>query len=199
MTDWKIRLRLFILRIFRPITIWIGSIHLPYTIKKFKGKHITEVKAVIKPGSVFLTKTNGELSNWAIPGFWSHAAMYIGNDQVIEAVGKHGVRITDIYSFLLTKDYVAVMHPEFCDDEAMATAVGWALGHLGKGYDFLVGPASDVFYCSELIFKAYKFSIDGVIPFTSRKTLGVWTVTPDDIFLAKRKWECVWTNYEEQS
>jgi hypothetical protein len=78
----------------RPITNFFGHLHMPFTHKKVEGSEYYTAYKVLKPGSVLLTRIDGEVSNFFIPGFFTHAAIYTPDpalevdEWVTEATGK---------------------------------------------------------------------------------------------------------------
>jgi uncharacterized protein YycO len=135
------------------------------------------------------------LTNIAIPGYWSHAALVCDGDTVLEAVGRHGVRQVDYRQWMLDKDYVACMNPRWVDGLQKADAVTWGRWRLGEPYDMAFKPGNNAWYCSEYVYHAYAAAMAMAgkpMPFKKRKRLGIMSVTPDDIYLADKKWELVW-------
>lgn len=195
--------RLQLLRASLPIVKVMGSISAPFSHKKVSGRHYYHLISKIDPGTVLITRTSGEFSNLMIPGHFSHAAMYVGEQwvgkdddkyfsaSVTEAVGS-GTRMVDLVSFLTSKDEVLAFVPRFASSEQMQKAADWTLDNLGVPYDFVFEPTNEAFYCSEYIQKAYAHAIGKDIPFTKRKTLGVNTVIPQDYVNATSKWLQVW-------
>jgi len=181
------RLRKFLLGVAYPLTGFIGKVHMPYSHKQITSKQYREIKKILLPGMAMCTQTRGEMTNIFIPGFWSHAAIYVGDSKVMEAVSK-GVVVTDLIDFLLTKDAVIVKDPIFADRDQMIDAVTWALSQEGKGYDFYFDKSNDFFYCAEFLWLAYERTI-GEMPFTKIDTMwGLPTVVPEDIVDAHKKW-----------
>lgn len=45
------------------------------------GKQIEQLKSTLAPGDVLLERREWYLSNVGLPGFWSHAALYVGNHE----------------------------------------------------------------------------------------------------------------------
>lgn len=187
-------LRLMALKILRPVSKWVSKVHAPWTRKAVTGKHFFEALEFIKPGSVLVSYTNGELASLFIPGKWKHAAIYaekfVGLSYVIEAKTS-GVTITDLVTFMTTKDGVAILEPLFCDQSKMKSASDIAHRYIGKPYDFYFDPGDEAFYCSELIALSYESAI-GQTVFEKRPRLGVHTVLPDDYVKAVKKWRIVW-------
>ena len=187
------KIRLFLLRFLRPLIIFLGNVHMPFSRKKIKGRHYLAVKGLIKPGMVIVTNTHGELTSALIPGKWSHTGIYVGNDMVIEATGS-GVVKTDLITFMLTKDEITLVSPIFADSMQRLRAAQHAEYFVGKSYDYDFNPNNDAFYCSELVIACYSKAFNNELPFEVRERFGTETVTPDDIVLAERKWLKVWAS-----
>lgn len=193
----------FLLKVMVPITEWVGRQHLPFTVKRITGRDFFEIQKALLPGDVLCTKVLGALSNLLIPGEYKHAAIYVGNNRVIEALGR-GVCITDLVSFCMSKDFIIVRRPLFCNSREAEIAVSYAHTAVGKPYDYLfvfdMGE-NKAFYCSEVIWWSYEKALAGegrdhvdafTSPFVPRKSLGIDTVTPDDIAKADKKWSTIW-------
>lgn len=185
-------LRRKLLEIGYPVLKWTGQIGMP---KRRMNQHFFfTAQKLLQPGMVCLARKEYEASNILQPGFWKHAAMFVGKDTrgipvMIEAVGK-GVCKTGILDFMFTSDYVIVLKPKFADEHQMMNAAGNARSLEGLPYDYQFNPANKAWYCSEVIWWSYNMVVPES-PFTTRKTLGVETVTPQDFANAKDKWETV--------
>lgn len=144
----------FILKTLKPFIVFIGRIHSPFSRKKITGKHYYQWRKSIEVGTVLLTKTNGEFSNLFNPAKIKHAGIYIGKIDsevryVLEAVGR-GVVLTDLVTFLTTKDIVVGCKPKFIDEKFSIYAKESAKMFEGVPYDFLFNKGDDAFYCFEL-------------------------------------------------
>lgn len=173
-------LRRQILKILFPLIKFIGKLHFPYTHKWITGKHYFDLRDSLKPGMVFLTRTRGEITNLFIPSFWTHAAIYVGNGYVVEAIGR-GVSKTDIITFMLTKDYISVYTPKGGDPQQMNNAVVWACEKLNTPYDYFFEGSDKAFYCVELVLDSYK-----------RK--GKDDIWVPDIITDENKWDKIWSS-----
>jgi uncharacterized protein YycO len=172
-----------------------SEIHAPFSRKRIKASHYHKVRHVIKPGSIILSATYGELANIFIPGKWSHVGI-IATDgmSVIEAIST-GVAKTDLIDFMMTKDEICVLNPSFLDTDGMIEASIKAEAEIGKPYDwkFVKGDIK-AFYCSELVYHVlHKVKNDS--PFTLRRTFGKLTVTPQDFYNAKSKFYVMWKSH----
>ena len=179
---------------FTVIVSHLGSkIYMPYSRKLITGKDYHELHNLMVPGMVLVSRSDGELGNIGIPGFWSHAAIVLDENRVVEAVTS-GVRVVDLVTFMMGKDYIEALLPKFATSAQMKVAVEKALEQVGKEYDFEFA-TSDIkkFYCSELVFYAYNFAVE-YMPFIPREILGRLTVVPQDFPNADDKFYRRWTS-----
>jgi len=132
------------IKIFKsPMFIVFGN-----TSYKMKGPHERAVLNIIKKGDVLLRRYEKFISGRLIPGFYTHAAVYIGDDRVIHAIGK-GVCNEDILTFMHC-DYVAVLRPPEGTDADKTSKL--ALECVGLPYDWAFEFKNDHRYtCTELV------------------------------------------------
>ena len=183
-------LRLSILNFVTPISKWIAKVHVPFTRNSINSKLTRHAFHIMKPGSVLISVTFGELANLFIPGDFSHAAIYNGAF-IIEAK-TIGVSKTNFFEFMSSKSHVVILEPLFCDESAMYDAAKRCESMIGKPYDFNFDPSTSAFYCSELVSYGYSY-----FPQWNKRTIfGVETVIPDDFYLSAKskqpKWKIVW-------
>lgn len=190
-------IRVTVLKAFRPFIIWAGEIQTHQVVMPDKSLQSLLLQA--RPGDVLICHRKYALSNLGIPGFWKHAALF-GNSvyPVIEATGK-GVVSKTWAKWLYSYDYVMCLRPTFLDKDQAYSAVIYAASQVGKPYDYDFSPGIEAFYCSELVYWAYKQSLPQDNPFTLRKTFGVDTVVPEDFEKAviKGKFEIVWDSRKQ--
>ena len=155
----------FILTVLGPFIRWWGALHFPFIHKKVTGKHYYKWRDQIQPGMVFLTKTRGELSNWINPMEIKHSGIYVGNlgsgdtYYVLEAVGR-GVVLTDLVSFLTSKDLVIGCKPKFIRDSNSGFAYVLheaARKYEGIPYDYMFQKDAKAFYCFELVAACFNY------------------------------------------
>lgn len=191
------RIRRGILHAAYPLVRAAGKAHAPWTHKKLHAVDVDEAFACMKPGDTIVTYTYGEFTNLVIPGRWKHVAMYVGEGMVVEAKDPC-VRISDIYDFLMTKDYACAVRPDVPSDY-LQQAVVIASGLIGKPYDYFFELYRDrpnpAFYCAELPYWCYAEAMPE-FPFTLREVMGVATVKPDDYFKADKLFGRVWSNLD---
>lgn len=123
----------------------------PYKCSNIK---IEKIKRRLKPGMVILTHKDYEFTNLFILGYWTHSAIVISDEQIVEAVSD-GVIINNIDNFLTTVDDFIVLKPKFCSRISMRMASEQVKKFVGLPYNFTFKQSKKSIYCSELIYKAY--------------------------------------------
>lgn len=162
---------------------------------------------VLEPGDILLVRKEHALTNYFLPGYWPHVAMFLGtafdlqrlglqshpqvakrwphlesesspsNPWVMEAM-KDGVYLRSINS-PLRSDSVLVLRP-IASVEGRAQAIARAICHEGKEYDFSFDfTTSDRLVCTEVVYRAYD-GIEG-ISFTLSPRAGRMTLAAEDI------------------
>lgn len=151
----------YIIKTLKPVTIWVGNLYWPFTRKKVTGYHYFLFRDLIEVGTVLLTKTEGEFSNYINPVSKDikHGGLYIGQidgiPTVIEALGK-GVKLTDLVSFLTSKDRVIGLKPSFINETDKVFIPTEANKLVGLPYDYYFKSDNKKFYCFELIVNIFK-------------------------------------------
>jgi hypothetical protein len=147
----------WLLKLIKPIVIWIGNKHLPFTRKEITGDHYYSWRDKIDPGCVLLSMTHGEFSNVINPSEVEHGGLYIGGDKikyVIEALGKGVVR-NNLVKFMTTKDIFVVVKPKFGKPEQIQSVIEVAKKFEGTPYDYLFDKGDKSLYCFELVILSY--------------------------------------------
>lgn len=129
------------------------------------------ILAKAKLGDVFVTRHDDAVSNLFLPGFWPHAALYLGSAREMRELGiipgvpddgskwfleakKDGVRIRACTETLEVDACVVLRSP--LGSEELKVAVKRALLHEGKPYDFLFDyRVQDVLACTEVIYRGF--------------------------------------------
>jgi uncharacterized protein YycO len=158
------------------------------------------LKSTLKAGDILLDKAPFRLTDRLIPGFWGHAAIWVGTEAEIKALGvwdhpvvkKHheairskrlvvealrdGVQMNSIEHFLNADD-LAVLRQPGLSAQRRAEYVVLALRQVGKPYDFNFDvETTDELVCSELVYLVY-----GDQKWPTEKVLGRYTISPDNI------------------
>ncbi len=130
-----------------------------------------EILELAKPGDVFVTRHDDAVSNWFLPGFWPHAALFLGQTAGISAelcvipsenmsdaqfleAKKDGVKVRP-YSETLAVDALVVLRPPLQNSEVQR-GLQRALTHRDKSYDFLFDfRTADRLVCTEVVYRGY--------------------------------------------
>lgn len=191
MKNLIIRFRELLFSFLTPILKVTAIIHAPWTHKKVTGEDYFKIWPILKPGTIFVTKIRGDLTDILVPGYYSHAAIYCPKpgatlDEIVVQAERDGVGTIDLVSFLTSKDDVLVLEPNCLGDKkdaVMARAAEIAAGLIGDPYDFHFSYQSTPtsFYCSRVVWYAYdkaceEFGLPSL--FTPVLELGELVVTP---------------------
>lgn len=153
----------------------------PYPIK---AKHLEIIHPQLQRGDIILTRRNGYVSNYFIPGYWTHSALYIGtsgkkyikNDHaVIEALSE-GITCRSLKESLQVDAFI-ILRPCITKIK-IDKAINNAFDHIGKPYDFDFDfNTLDKVSCTELIYLSYRHA--EVI--TAHESFGRKFTTPNEI------------------
>ena len=152
-------------------------------IHKVRGEHVRQVLGEVEAGDILLRRFDGYLNTLCTPGYWGHAGVYVGDNQIVHAVGK-GVISEDILNFCRC-DAICVLaispHNRFMPYASMArdAAVKKAQIIAAKKalYDFDFEAGNEKYYCTELIDQIY----NGIFYADYEKIAGHYILTPDGI------------------
>jgi hypothetical protein len=142
----------------------------PAAGKRVTGGMLEELLPRLRPGDVFVTRHDDALSNWFLPGFWPHAALFLGNEGDLRNAGmsppdksqgpwfleakKDGVKIREMGETLAVDAFV-VLRPPLGNGE-LPGALRRAAEHEGKPYDFLFDfRTAERLACTEVIYRTY--------------------------------------------
>ena len=57
---------------------WAGDTKISESSATINGEELESLRALLQPGDIFLNRSDYYISNIGIPGFWTHASLYIG-------------------------------------------------------------------------------------------------------------------------
>ena len=173
-------------------------------------RHIRQAQRRLEPGDLMFRHRYGRLSNFVIPGFWTHSAIYLGNESdltelgiqltpeivsglraglpedayVIEGVGA-GVVVNTLQVNMDCDDVVA-FRPRLTDQQRV-TFIQRTFDYLGCEYDYDFDLATaDKLTCAELIWRC----IGDMVHLKPKETVGRDMLLPDDLvhgFLEERE------------
>jgi hypothetical protein len=167
---------------------------------------LATLRPCLQPGDVLLVRDDSRLTAAILPGFWTHAALFLGGrsdlevlglnthphvvrhwHKIPESAGPMGLVIEALFPCVqlnplekcLRVDHLVVLRPTLPASD-IASAIGEAMGHLGKPYDFEFDfNNSSRIVCTELVYRSYHSR--GAMSFLLTKRLGRFTLTGDDI------------------
>ena len=194
----------YLFLLIRPFVIWMGKVKMPFTSKQHIFSKFYEIQGMLKDGDIILSTSKGHLSKlfqkFVNKGKYNHTLIYAGemegHPSIVEAIGE-GVLSKTLPLFLSDKDSICIIRPlqNVATAEQKKKAIEFAKNQIGKSYDFLFevggGEGNKAYYCSELIFEAYK-SANPNIGFMRRETLGYSSVAPNDFYNAKKFFEVIY-------
>lgn len=166
-----------------------------------------ELRSLLRPGDVIVNRKEFALTNYFLPGYWPHAALYLGASADLERMGLHEHReLKPRWRRLLELDQseprrvleamrdgvwlrslgnpfradaIAVVRPMLSLEE-IAQGIGRGMLHEGKAYDFDFDfTRSDRLVCTEVVYRSYQ-GIGGMqFPLTRRA--GRLTLAAEDV------------------
>ena len=167
----------------------------------------TQLRSLLRPGDVIVNRKEFALTNYFLPGFWPHAALYLGKADDLDRLGlrdhqelkprwqrlqeldpheagrvleamRDGVWLRSL-SNPFQADAVAVVRPMLSPPN-IALAIGRGLLHEGKAYDFDFDfTRSDRLVCSEVVYRSYQGIAGMEFPLTRRA--GRLTLAAEDL------------------
>jgi len=167
-----------------------------YRLGPVKG----QLNETLQAGDILLEKTPFRLTDKLIPGYWGHAAVWVGTESQLRELGiwdnplvsryheqirqgrgviealRSGVEMNKLEQFV-NIDSIGVLRKQTLVKEERIKVVLQALRQVGKSYDFNFDVESkDKVYCSKLVYLAYSG-----VEWPTKKSLGRTTFTPDDV------------------
>lgn len=157
------------------------------------------IGAYLRPGDIIVTRHALALTNLFMPGFWPHAALYVGTPEQRDALGievpadkkilwtehictlealKDGVRLRRLDDTLAV-DYFVILRPQV-PEITIRQAIERGVVHEGKMYNFDFDFfSSDRLVCTEVVYRSY----DGLesIKFPLSERAGRKTLSAEDL------------------
>jgi hypothetical protein len=171
-----------------------------------KAGQVEAIESRLEPGDILLERANWYLSNPSLPGFWKHAALYVGRLEDLKRLGiaddpavqqhlgdylkphedgraktvieavSEGVLLNSLTKSLHA-DYAAVLRPRVTTRQK-ATAITRAFANLGKPYDFNFDfEDTTKLVCTQVVYLSYQ----DVLAFGLQRILGRTTLPANEI------------------
>ncbi len=154
-----------------------------------------QAAAILQPGDYIITRHDDAMSNLFLPGFWPHAALYIGTKEqraeleieeltdakepinILEAK-KDGVKLRHLDETLAVDTFV-ILRPQL-DSISLKQALQKALQHRGKKYDFLFDfRIPQRLVCTEVVYRGFHGVAN--IEFSLSKRSGRYCLSAEDL------------------
>ncbi len=171
-----------------------------------KSDVLKELRGTLTAGDILLEKTPFRLTDKLIPGYWGHAAVWIGTEEELKGLGiwdnpvvaryhdeirenrlvvealRSGVEMNSLEHFL-NIDSIGILRKPGLDPKERARTIIQALRQVGKPYDFNFDVESkERVYCSKLVYLSYSD-----VEWPTKRSLGRTTFTPDDVAVKAAK------------
>lgn len=175
--------------------------------KRVSSQIKEEALSLLEPGDVLITRHDFVASNLFLPGYWPHAALYIGTEAQrtqlgVELIGgtlsslvdSHKATISNDISTLeakkdgvlfrsldetLSVDEFIILRPKLSSDQ-IASGIKRVCKHEGKGYNFDFDFfRSDQLVCTEVVYRAFDGLSD--IQFNLIERAGRFSLSAEDI------------------
>ncbi|MEO8493752.1 MAG: YiiX/YebB-like N1pC/P60 family cysteine hydrolase [Planctomycetota bacterium] len=147
------------------------------------GDVAADIRKLLAPGDVLVVRKEYALTNYFLPGYWPHAALYLGDTQSLAALGiqeqehmkprwarlldadsnspghvlesmRDGVNLRTLDS-PFGSDSIVVLRPAISRQD-LGRALARGLSHEGKAYDFDFDfRRADRLVCTEVVYRAY--------------------------------------------
>jgi hypothetical protein len=177
----------------------VAEVHNRWRERRITPPLQAQLCTLLAPGDVLITRKEQAFSNLFLPGYWPHAALYIGSAEERAALGiqidgpraerwsgtvrflealKDGVRFRPPEETLAV-DAVAVLRPQL-EGPQITEAIRRAVVHEGKLYNFDFDFfRSDRLVCTEVIYRGF----DGIgeIQLDLQERSGRWTLSAEDL------------------
>ena len=183
------------------VAAWLGHTRVVDRPPAIHAQQVKRIQAELRPGDIVLLRREWYVGNAFLPGFWSHAALYVGgiedlrrlgiadhptvqshltaylasttdgNDRTVIEALSEGVVFNSLAESLRA-DHIAVLRPNLSEHE-IAQGIINAFEYHGHPYDFEFDFATaDKLVCTELVYRAYQGSLSfDLVRIMGRNTL----------------------------
>jgi hypothetical protein len=162
---------------------WFGFILFGQSSYKIKGPHMRHIINTLEPGDILLRRYDHYLGSVAVSGYFSHAAIYVGDNRIIHMLGD-GVCEEDILTFMRCDD-IAILREssQVTKESAIEKAENFLVSGVEYDFDFDNDTVNRM-YCTEFIDNCFGYPVK-CMKGANKKIL------PDD-FLDVKSFRVVW-------
>ncbi len=159
-----------------PTTATIPSVQSPMTVED-----VASIDYRLKPGDILLSSHKDKPFYNGLIGLmgsqFSHAALYLGEDQMVSAGHQNGTRQTELFQ---NGTHFALVRPTYPDNEAREKTLSFALeaAEQERGYDFLGDGQEGRLNCTSLVAEALQAGQPD-LAFEEKSLLGHSYILPD--------------------
>jgi len=163
--------------------VWRPNVH------KVKGYHVRKIMDVVEPGDILLRRFDGYLNTRFTPGFFSHAGLYVGDNQMVHSTSAGCIK-EDILDFCRA-DAICVLRLYVPGEDPITKAN--MMCKMEIPYDYNFSSVNDSYYCTELVDMIQNH------PFKNDYTeiAGNRILTPDSIYNSKKVELILQVNYKK--
>lgn len=151
-------------------------------LHKVKGLQVREILNSVEPGDILIRRVDGYLGSKLTPGYWSHAGLYIGGNEICHSIAS-GVVYEDILDFCRT-DHICLAKVKASNLQKFeATERAREMEHEHLEYDFTFSDNNGKVYCTEFINLCYSglFNSDYSMVVSVKHAF-----LPDDLYKSKK-------------
>ena len=138
-------------------------------------KNVARLMPYLQKWDIVFQKSPGRMTDNFIPGYFGHAAIYMGDSLFAEGI-QDGVTTTDPVHFAEGGSFLVIRLKNISEEKEKRIRQ-LVNGQIGKKYDFNFNVNSPArLFCAELVYFVYED-----IDWKTERTAGVITISPDDL------------------
>lgn len=156
-----------------------------------RGDDVRKILNIVESGDILLRRFDQYLNTMFTPGFWGHAGVYVGENQVVHSVSA-GCIEEDVLNFCRA-DAVCVLKVIRRAGVPAAIERAKAIAEMGVPYDYDFAGDNRTYYCTELVDTVF----NGLFYDDYIKKLGNYILMPDGIYKSDKAKLKLQINYRE--
>ena len=157
-------------------------------IHRVRGKDIRNILNSVEPGDILLRRFDQYVNTLCTPGFFSHAGIFVGDNDVVHSVSSGCIR-EDLLNFCRT-DAIAILRSKNLYSEAVNQAT--LMSQMNLPYDYEFSSTNESYYCTETVDVAH----DHMFKNDYSVVAGNKLLTPDAIYNSNKVSLILQVNYK---